>query len=113
MYAIYVPGKQQTISDCSSRAPLNVTESTNVNDEQFEINLVDRLGLDNDTLSKFRGQTSADETSIVVMEYVLKAWPLAKDETGELAREYWSFREELSVEDELLLSRTGLWCREQ
>ena len=66
----YIPGKQQTISDCSSRAPLNVTESTNINDEQIEINLVDRLGLDNDTLSKFRVQTSADKTSIVVMEYV-------------------------------------------
>ena len=66
----YIPGKQQTISDCSSRAPLNVTESTNIKDEQIEINLVDRLGLDNDSLSKFRVQTSADETSIVVMEYV-------------------------------------------
>ena len=51
---------------------MNVTESTNINDEQIEVNLVDRLGLDNDTLSKFRVQTSADETSIVVMEYVLK-----------------------------------------
>ena len=98
----YIPGKQQTISDCLSRAPLKVTESTNINDEQIEINLVDRLGLDNDTLSKFRVQTSADETSIVVMEYVLKGWPSAKDETDELAREYWSFREELSVEDGLL-----------
>ena len=36
------------------------------------------------------------------MEYVLKGWPTAKDETDELAREYWSFREELSVEDGLL-----------
>ena len=72
LYVRYIPGKQQTISDCSSRAPLNVTESTNINDEQIEINLVDRLGLDNDLLSKFRVQTSADKTSIVVMEYVLK-----------------------------------------
>ena len=64
-----------TTSDCLSRAPLNVTESTNINDEQIEVNLVDRLGLDNDLLSKFRVQTSADETSIVVMEYVLKGWP--------------------------------------
>ena len=87
----YIPGKQQIISDCLSRAPLNVTESTNINDEQIEINLVDRLGLDNDTSSKFRAQTSADKTSRVVMEFVLKGWPSAKDETDELAGEYWSF----------------------
>ena len=52
LYVRYIPGKQQTISDCSSRAPLNVTESTNINDEQIEINLVHRLGLAADTLSK-------------------------------------------------------------
>ena len=63
----YIPAKQQILSDYLSRAPLNVTESTNINDEQIEINLVDRLGLDNDTLSKFRVQTNADETSRVVM----------------------------------------------
>ena len=74
----YIPGKQQTISDCSSRAPLNVTESTNINDEQIEVNLVDRLGLDNDTLSKFRVQTSADETSIVVMGVRIKGMAVSK-----------------------------------
>ena len=98
----YILGKQQIMLHCLRRAPLNVTESTNIDDEQIKINRVDRLGLDNDTLSKFRVQTSANETSRVVMEYVLKGWPTAKDETDELAREYWSFGEELSVEDGLL-----------
>ena len=45
-----------TTSDCLSRAPLNVTESTNINDEQIEVNLVDRLGLDNDTLSNLESK---------------------------------------------------------
>ena len=89
----YIPRKQQIISDCLSRAPLNLTESTNIDDEQIEINLVDRLVLNNDTLPKLKVQTSADETSRAIMEYVLKGWQSAKDETHELAREYWSFRE--------------------
>ena len=45
---------------------------------------------------------STDETSRVVMEYVMKGWPSEKEQVDELAREYWSFREELSVEDGLL-----------
>ena len=36
------------------------------------------------------------------MEYVLKGWPSEKEQVDELAREYWSFQEELSVEDGLL-----------
>jgi len=36
------------------------------------------------------------------MEYVLKGWPLEKDQVDELAKEYWSYKEELSVEDGLL-----------
>jgi hypothetical protein len=66
------------------------------------INLVDTLGVDNGTLQKFKDVSNSDETSRVVMEYVVKGWPAEKDQLDELAREYWSFREELSVEDGLL-----------
>ena len=45
-----------TTSDCLSREPLNDTESTNINDGQIEVNLVDRLGLDNDTLSNLESK---------------------------------------------------------
>ena len=36
------------------------------------------------------------------MEVVLKGWPSEKEQVGELAREYWNFREGLSVEDGML-----------
>ena len=36
------------------------------------------------------------------MEYVLKGWPSGKEQVDELAREYWSLKEELSEEDGLL-----------
>ena len=38
-----------------------------------------------------------------MIEYVLKGWPSEKDQIHELAREYWSIKEEVSVEDGLLL----------
>ena len=41
-------------------------------------------------------------TKHLVMEYVLKGWQVAKDDTDKLAQEYWSFREELSIKDGLL-----------
>ena len=36
------------------------------------------------------------------MEYVLQGWPVDKDQVEELAKEYWNYKEELSVEDGLL-----------
>ena len=98
----YVPGKQQVISDCVSGAPLSESEPFSEPGDVIGVNLVEELGLESSTLKRFKDSSSADETSRVVMEYVLKGWPSEKEQVDELAREYWNFREELSVEDGML-----------
>ncbi|XP_048576990.1 uncharacterized protein LOC116614069 [Nematostella vectensis] len=98
----YVPGKKQIISDCLSRAPLTDTTPVSEPEDVIGINLIENLGIENSTLKKFRDASSNDETSRVVMEYVLEGWPEEKDQVDELAREYWNYKEELSVEDGLL-----------
>ena len=98
----YAPGKKQFISDCLSRAPINDAEPVSEPEEMIGINLIDTLGVDSSTLQKFREASNCDVTSQVVIEYVVKGWPAEKNQLDELAREYWSFREELRVEDGLL-----------
>ena len=98
----YVPGKQQVISDCLSRAPISDTAPATEPEDVIGINLIEDLGFESSTLKRFKETSSNDETSRVVMEYVLKGWPSEKEQVDELAREYWSFKEELSVEDGLL-----------
>ena len=95
----YVPGKQQVISDCLSRAPLCETEPVSEPEDVIGVNLVEELGFESSTLKRFKDSSSTDETSRVVMEYVLKGWPSENEQVDELPREYWDFREELSVED--------------
>ena len=63
------------------------------------VNLVREIGLESSTLKRFKDSSGPDETSRVVMEYVLKGWPSKKEKVDEPAREYWNFRKELSVED--------------
>ena len=90
----YVPGKQQIISDCLSRAPIDNLDCTDcINDvgDEIGVNLVISLGMEETTLSKFRDATSVDDTSVVVMNYVMKCWPGFKDQGDELVREYWSY----------------------
>ena len=76
--------------------------------DDVEVHLISQLGLDNDALVKFRSCTNSDETSQVVMEYVLTGWPADKAQVDELAREYFSYREELRVEDGLLFKKDSL-----
>ena len=104
----YVPGKQQVLSDCLSRAPVQPTESLSNEYDDVEVHLINQLGLDNHALVKFRSCTNSGETSQVVMEYVLTGWPADKAQVDELAREYFSYREELSVEDGLLFKKDRL-----
>ncbi|PFX20317.1 Uncharacterized protein K02A2.6 [Stylophora pistillata] len=142
----YVPGKQQVISDCPCRAPLNETKPFRKHEDVIGVNLVEELGLESSILKRFKDSSRADETSkvpsflninevfenskhrcihgyatqsifgftfvkksaadtwtfTVVMEYNLRGWPSEKEQVDELAQEYWSFREELSVEDGML-----------
>ena len=104
----YVPGKQQVLCDCLSRALVQRTESLSNEYDDIEVHLINQLGLDNDALVKFRSCTNSNETSQVVMDYVLTGWPADKAQVDELAREYFSYREELSVEDGLLFKKDRL-----
>ena len=68
----YVPGKQQVISDCVSGAPLSESEPFSEPGDVIGVNLVEELGLESSTLKRFKDSSSADKTSRVVTEYVLK-----------------------------------------
>ena len=83
----YVPGKQQVISDCLSRAPLSDTEAVSCPKHVIGVNLVEELGFESSTRKKFKEISTTDEYKRVVMEYVLKGWPSEKDQVDELARE--------------------------
>ena len=93
----YVPGQQQVIPDCLSRAPLSDTEPDSQPEDVIGVNLVDALGFQSSTLKRFKDTLSVDETFRVVKEYVMEGWHAEKEQVDELSREYWSFREELSV----------------
>jgi len=69
----YVPGKQQVTSDCLSRAPISDTAPATEPEDVIGINLIEDLGFESSsTLKRFKETSSNEETSKVVMEYVLK-----------------------------------------
>ena len=50
----YIPGKQQVISDCFSRAPLGKTGPFSEPEDVIGVNLVRELGLESGNLKRFK-----------------------------------------------------------
>ena len=63
----YVPGKQQVISDCLSRAPISDTAPATEPEDVIGINLIEDLGFESSALKRFKETSSNDETSKVVI----------------------------------------------
>ena len=63
----FVPGKQQVISDCLSRAPLGETKPFSEPEDVTRFNLVEELGLESSTQKRFKDSSSADEKSRVAL----------------------------------------------
>ena len=53
-------------------------------------------------------QTENDETLITLKNMVLKGWPDKRDECPEILKPYWTYRDELSVLDGLVLKGTRI-----
>ena len=66
------------MSDCLSRAALSDTEPVSEPEDVIGINFVEELGFESSALKRFKETSSIDETSKVVIEYVLKGWPSEK-----------------------------------
>jgi len=75
----FSPGKLRVISDCLSKAPISDTAPATEPEDVIGINLIEDLGFESSTLKRFKETSSNDETSRVVMEYILKGWPSKKN----------------------------------
>ena len=64
----YVPGKQQVLSDCLSRAPIENTQA--LSEDEIGVNLVEQLGLASESLEKFHEATGSDDTMQVVIKFI-------------------------------------------
>ena len=102
----YVPGKQQVLSDCLSRAPIENTQA--LSEDEIGVNLVEQLGLASESLEKFHEATGSDDAMQVVINYVLHGWPSCKDQADRLASDFWSCKENFSVENGLLFKSDRL-----
>ena len=53
-------------------------------------------------------ETDRDETLVALKNMIIKGWPDKRDECPMMLKEYWNYRDELSILDRLVLKGTRI-----
>ena len=93
------------ISDALSRLPFHNTEKGNETEiKGLKITVHDvETDIHESTLNKIRRHTRTDPALSLVMQYVMDGWPHTSQECAEPTRSYFTYREELTIVDGLLV----------
>ncbi|XP_063965835.1 uncharacterized protein K02A2.6-like [Lytechinus pictus] len=97
----YEKGVNLFISDCLSRNFL-ANQSDDVDVEEIPICIIDKLPIADERMKEIKDETKKDETLQKLRKAILTGWPNEKREVSEEIRQYWEYRELLTVEDELI-----------
>ena len=100
---IYVPGRDMLLADTLSRAYLPECSSTGTAEAEIEtVNMVAYLPISEERLSTIRSATETDRTLQTLSDTIQKGWPKHKKDTPRDIMHYYSFQEELSVQDGII-----------
>jgi len=99
----YRPGKEMTIADTLSRLPS--TENQDTIDLDIRIDLV---RFSSDRLQDMRKETERDPVLSLLNAAIITGWPDSIKELPPDIRSYWSYRDELSVSDGIILKGTKI-----
>ncbi|XP_063233061.1 uncharacterized protein K02A2.6-like [Bacillus rossius redtenbacheri] len=106
----YVPGKELAIADALSRA-----SGPDTNFELHEQEIAAQQGLvvhhiqaSNKTLGNLQSETLKDETLIQLKAVILKGWPNTSKKLPSCVKEYYSFKEDLTIQDDLIYKGTQI-----
>jgi hypothetical protein len=103
----WTAGKNLVTADALSRAPIR-NEGQSVNYDEYEIFSVQNLPIADSRLQEFRDETNKDVILQTVRQYVLSGWPSVKEDTPMETRPYWNMRDELYINEGLVLKDTRL-----
>ncbi|UYV62382.1 K02A2.6-like, partial [Cordylochernes scorpioides] len=109
----HVQGSQMHLADIFSRACIKDVRNENLKYDVYPIdiiykeiatvNVMETLSVCSDTVLRIREETLSDPILCEVKKLILNGWPPNKNQTSMLTREYWNFREELTVQDGIIL----------
>ena len=102
----YKKGKELYVADTLSRAPVADDPSAPDAKQEYEVFRLEIAEMDiepnrvtSETMQRIKQETSKDSVLASLCDVVASGWPAERKETPEHLRQYWSFRDEISVYD--------------
>ena len=93
----YRPGRDMLVADAMSRLPSNRHEPI---DLDIKVTFVQ---FSSDKLSQLQQETKKDNDLSTLREFIVDGWPDSMKEMPTQLRQFWSYRDKLSVENGMLL----------
>ena len=94
----YKKGTELYFADTLSRAHLSDTSKDL--DEELEISMV--LAVSEQKLTQIRQETDNDESLKLLKSVIMKGWPETRSELNTKVQDFWNFRDELSVYNDII-----------
>ena len=94
----YTKGTELYVADTLSRAHL--PETSDDFDEELEVSIV--LAVSDTKMSQIGRETGKDETLKILKSVILEGWPENRSQLHTKVQDFWSYRDELSVYDDII-----------
>ena len=104
MIITYRPGKEMLLADVLSQIPSRTNTEIKFN---LRVDAISISAFTRSCLTKVSAETQWDPILSTVHRLTLNGWPDRWRRVPRIARNYWDYRDELSIEDELLMK--GEW----
>ena len=101
MVIMYQPGKEMLLADALSRLPLRANNTEIKLD--LQVNAISFTAFSSSQLTKTTMETQKDPILSTVHWLTLNGWPWVWRHVPRVACNYWDFRDELSIEGDLLM----------
>ena len=97
----YIPGVTNQLAKCLSR--LGDQKDTIKLPKLHFYQITNQLSVRSDSLNQLRVSMQADDELALLKHAIMQVWPISIKQVPQVLQSYWTFREELTVEDGLIL----------
>ena len=102
----YIPGATNHVADCLSRLGV---QKDSISLPKLHVNqITSHLKAREDSLQSIQLATQADDNLAILKHIIQQGWPKTVKEVPQEIQKYWTFHEELTIEDRLILKGTRI-----
>ena len=102
----YIPGLTNQLADCLYW--LGVQKDTIKLPKLYAYQITNQLCVRSDSLQQIRIATHEDDELALLKHAITQGWPSTIKEDPSVLQSYWTFREELRIEDGIILKGTRI-----